>query len=117
FGPFELDRGAGELRKDGVRLRLQNKPLRVLEALIERPGALVTREELQKRLWSDDTFVDFDNSLNNAINRLRAALDDEAGSPRFVETVGRRGYRFVAKASTNSDPVERGGPQSAARPS
>ena len=71
FGPFELDRAAGALRKDGNRLRLQDKPLRVLEALVERPGALLTREELRKRLWSDDTFVDFDNSLNNAINRLR----------------------------------------------
>ena len=116
FGPFELDRAAGELRKGGVRLRLQDKPLRVLEALIERPGALVTREELRKRLWSNDTFVDFDNSLNNAINRLRAALDDEAGSPRFVETVGRRGYRFVAQASTDADPEGRGDSQPAARP-
>src|SRR5882724_2210863 len=96
FGRFELDRATGELRKDGSRLRLQDKPLRVLEALVERAGALVTREELRKRLWSDDTFVDFDNSLNNAINRLRAVLDDEAGNPRFVETMGRRGYRFVA---------------------
>ena len=116
FGPFELDRAAGELRKDGVRLRLQDKPLRVLEALIERPGALITREELRKRLWSDDTFVDFDNSLNNAINRLRAALDDEAGSPRFVETVGRRGYRFLAQASTDSEPAGHVEQQATARP-
>jgi DNA-binding winged helix-turn-helix (wHTH) protein len=107
FGPFALDLAAGELRKDGIRLRLQDKPLRVLEALIDRPGSLVTREELRKRLWSDDTFVDFDNSLNNAINRLRAALDDDAGSPRFVETVGRRGYRFLAQASTDAGPATR----------
>ena len=106
FGPFELDRATGELRKDRVRLRLQDRPLRVLEALVERPGALVTREELRKRLWSDDTFVDFDNSLNNAINRLRAALDDAADDPRFVETVGRRGYRFVAQASTDDRPAD-----------
>ena len=106
FGPFGLDLAAGELWKDGIRLRLQDKPLRVLEALIERPGSLVTREELRKRLWSDDTFVDFDNSLNNAINRLRAALDDEPGSPRFVETVGRRGYRFVAQAVTDAGPAD-----------
>jgi TolB-like protein len=106
FGPFGLDLAAGELRKDGIRLRLQDKPLRVLEALIERPGSLVTREELRKRLWSDDTFVDFDNSLNNAISRLRTALDDEAGSPRFVETVGRRGYRFVAPAVTDGGPAD-----------
>jgi TolB-like protein len=116
FGPFELDRAAGELRKGGVRLRLQDKPLRVLEALIERPGALVTREELRKRLWSDDTFVDFDNSLNNAINRLRAALDDEAGSPRFVETVGRRGYRFVAQVPTATGPADPGGARPSATP-
>ena len=115
FGPFELDRAAGELRKDGVRLRLQDKPLRVLEALIERPGAVITREELRKRLWSDDTFVDFDNSLNNAINRLRAALDDAAGSPRFVETVGRRGYRFLAQASTDSEAAGHVEPQPMAR--
>jgi TolB-like protein len=108
FGQFELDRAAGELRKDGSRLRLQDKPLRVLEALVERAGALVTRDELRKRLWSDDTFVDFDNSLNNAINRLRAVLDDEAANPRFVETMGRRGYRFVAKASIDSPPAEHG---------
>ena len=113
FGPFALDLAAGELRKDGIRLRLQDKPLRVLEALIDRPGSLVTREELRKRLWSDDTFVDFDNSLNNAINRLRAALDDDAGSPRFVETVGRRGYRFLAQASTDAGPADS---QAAARP-
>jgi DNA-binding winged helix-turn-helix (wHTH) protein len=113
FGPFGLDLPAGELRKDGIRLRLQDKPLRVLEALIERPGSLVTREELRKRLWSDDTFVDFDNSLNNAINRLRAALDDEAGSPRFVETVGRRGYRFRAPAVTDAGPADS---QTVARP-
>jgi TolB-like protein len=105
FGPFELDRAAGELRKDGSRLRLQDKPLRVLDALLECPGTLVTREQLRNRLWSDDTFVDFDNSLNNAINRLRAALDDEAARPRFVETVGRRGYRFIANPSTDSDPA------------
>src|SRR6185295_18347047 len=107
FGPFALDRAAGELRKDGVRLRLQDRPLRVLEALIERPGVLVTREELRRRLWSDDTFVDFDNSLNNAINRLRAALDDDAASPRFVATVGRRGYRFVGPASMDAGPADK----------
>ncbi len=117
FGRFELDRAAGELKRDGVRLRLQDKPLRVLEALVERPGNLVTREELRKRLWSDDTFVDFDNSLNNAINRLRAALEDEAGSPRFVETVGRRGHRFLAQVSTAPEPAGHVEPQPTARPS
>ena len=96
FGDFELDCAAGELRRDGVALRLQGKPLLVLEALLERPGALVSRDQLRRRLWSTDTYVDFDNSLNNAVNRLRAALGDDASQPRFVETVGRRGYRFTA---------------------
>ncbi len=95
FGAFELDRASGELRKDGAKLRVQGQPIRILEALIEARGALVTREELRARLWSDDTFVDFDNSLNNAVNRLRAALGDDAGSPKYIETVGRRGYRFI----------------------
>jgi TolB-like protein/tetratricopeptide (TPR) repeat protein len=117
FGPFELDRAAGELRKGGSRLRLQDKPLRVLEALVERAGALVTREELRRQLWSDDTFVDFDNSLNNAINRLRAALADEADKPRFVETVGRRGYRFVAQVVTEFAPAPDKDQQPSARPS
>lgn len=95
FGAFELDRSSGELRKDGAKLRAQGQPLRILEALIDAGGAIVTREDLRARLWSDDTFVDFDNSLNNAVNRLRAALGDEAGSPKYIETVGRRGYRFI----------------------
>ena len=88
FGSFELDLAAGELRKGGVvSLRRQDQLLRVLQTLTECPGALVTREELWKRLWPDDTFVDRDNRLNNAVRRLRAVLDDQAFSPRFVETV------------------------------
>src|SRR4051794_165174 len=94
FGAFELDRRSGELSKAGSRLRLQEGPLRVLQALIDRPGDIVTRDELRRCLWPDDTFVDFDNGLNSAVNRLRAALGDRAEKPRFVETVGRRGYRF-----------------------
>ena len=96
FGSFELDRRSGELLKAGSRLRLQEHPLRLLEALLDRSGDIVTREELQRRLWPDDTFVDFDNGLNSAINRLRAALGDRADKPRFIETVGGRGYRFIA---------------------
>ena len=100
FGVFELDRRSGELRKDGVRVRLQEQPLRVLDALLAEPGEPVTREALRQRLWPDDTFVDFDNGLNRAIDRLRAALGDEAGNPRFIETLERRGYRFIAPVAT-----------------
>src|SRR5215475_10681105 len=96
FRNFELDRRSGELVKGGSRLRLQEAPLRVLEALIDRPGEVVTREELQRKLWSADTFVDFDNGLNTAVNRLRSSLGDSAGKPKFIETIGRRGYRFIA---------------------
>jgi Tol biopolymer transport system component/DNA-binding winged helix-turn-helix (wHTH) protein len=96
FGAFELDARTGELRKHGVRLKIQDQPFQVLQALLERPGELVTREELQTRIWANDTFVDFDQSLNRAINKVREALSDTAGSPRFVETLPRRGYRFIA---------------------
>lgn len=111
FGSFELDRRAGELRRSGTRLRLQERPLRVLEALLDRPGDVVTREELRRRLWSEDTFVDFDNGLNSAINRLRTSLGDTADKPRFVETVGRRGYRFIAPLS-NVDVSSQAAPHS-----
>lgn len=96
FEGFELDPGSGELRKQGTRLRLQEQPLKVLTALLEQPGRVVTREELRKRLWGGDTFVEFDHGLNAAVNRLREALHDSAESPRYVETVARRGYRFIA---------------------
>lgn len=96
FGVFELDLRAGELRKHGVRVRLQEQPFQVLAMLLAHPGDLVTREELQKKLWPADTFVNFDHGLNKAINKLRDALGDSAESPRFVETVARRGYRFLA---------------------
>src|ERR1700756_250652 len=97
FGVFELDPYAGELRKHGVRVRLQEQPLQVLATLLEHPGEIVTREELQKKLWPADTFVDFDHGLNKVINKIREALSDSAESPRFVETVSRRGYRFLAE--------------------
>ncbi len=96
FGVFELDLTAGELRKSGTRLRLQGQPLQVLALLLERAGEVVTREELRQSLWSSDTFVDFDHSLNTAINKLREALGDSASSPRYIETLARRGYRFIA---------------------
>jgi DNA-binding winged helix-turn-helix (wHTH) protein/Tol biopolymer transport system component len=95
FGMYELDRSAMELRKNGRLIRLQEQPCRVLAILAERPGELVTREQLQVQIWGD-TFVDFDQSLNRAVNRIREALDDNAGAPRYVETVPRRGYRFIA---------------------
>lgn len=96
FGVFELDARTGELRKHGVKLRLQGQPLQVLQALVERPGEVVTREELQHRLWSSNVFVDFDNGLNTATNRLRIALGDSAENPRYIETLARAGYRFIA---------------------
>jgi TolB-like protein/DNA-binding winged helix-turn-helix (wHTH) protein/Flp pilus assembly protein TadD len=96
FGIFEADLRTGELRKRGVRIRLQEQPFRVLAVLLTRPGELVTRDELRGRLWAADTFVDFEHGLNKAINKIREALGDSAESPRFVETVPRRGYRFIA---------------------
>ena len=96
FGVFELDLRAGELRKRGVRVRLQQQPFQVLAILIAQAGQVVSREELQKTVWPADTFVDFDHGLNKAINKIREALGDSAESPRFVETVARRGYRFIA---------------------
>jgi len=96
FGVFEVDLKTGELRKSGIRIKLQDQPFQILAMLLERPGEVVTREELQQRLWPTDTFVDFDHSINAAITRLRQALDDTAGNSRFVETLARRGYRFIA---------------------
>jgi Tol biopolymer transport system component/DNA-binding winged helix-turn-helix (wHTH) protein len=98
FGVFEVDLRAGELRKNGLKVRLTGQPFQVLAMLLERPGEVVTREDLQKRLWPADTFVDFDHSLNTAINKIREALGDSAENPRFVETMPRRGYRFIAPA-------------------
>src|SRR5581483_7642734 len=96
FGVFEVDARAAELRKHGTRIHLQEQPFHILMLLLERPGELVTREELRQKLWSADTFVDFDRNLNKAINKLRLALGDSAESPRFIETLHRRGYRFIA---------------------
>jgi len=96
FGVFELDLSVGELRRNGVKLRLQEQPFQVLALLLERTGEVITREELQQKLWPSDTFVDFDHSLNTAINKVREALGDSASSPRYVETLARRGYRFIA---------------------
>jgi len=96
FGVFEVDLRAGELRKQGAKVKLQEQPFQVLQVLLEKPGEIVTREELRKRIWPSDTFVDFEGGVNNAIKRLREALGDKADTPRFVETLPRRGYRFIA---------------------
>jgi TolB-like protein/DNA-binding winged helix-turn-helix (wHTH) protein/Tfp pilus assembly protein PilF len=104
FGEYELDHRAGELRKGGLRIRLQEQPLQVLQALLDNPGQVVTREELQKRIWPADTFVDFDHGLHAAVNRLRAALNDSADRPRYVETVARRGYRFIGQIESAPAP-------------
>lgn len=96
FGPFEVDVRARELRKNGARIKLQEQPFHVLTVLLQHSGEVVTRDELRQRIWADDTFVDFDNSLNTSVNKLREALGDSADSPRFIETLPRRGYRFVA---------------------
>ena len=100
FDPFEVDVAAGQLRKHGIKLRLSGQPLEILIMLLERPGIVVTREEIQQRLWSTETFVDFENSLNKAVNKLRQALSDSPDQPTYIETLPRRGYRFLA-------PVER----------
>src|SRR3984885_1686320 len=96
FGAFEADERTGELRKQGRRLAVQGQPLQVLLMLVRRPGDLVTRTEIQQALWPDGTFVDFDHGLNTAINKIREALGDSAANPQFVETLAKRGYRFMA---------------------
>ena len=100
FGVFEADLKTGELRRSGVRVRLQSQPFKLLAALLSRPGEIVTREELQQLLWGTDTTVDFDHSLGIAVNKLREALGDHAENPRFVETLAKRGYRFIAPVKT-----------------
>jgi TolB-like protein/DNA-binding winged helix-turn-helix (wHTH) protein len=96
FGPFEFDLASGELFRDGERTKLQGRPVEVLALLIERAGELVTRDELKARLWAADTFVDFDNNLNATVRKLREALGDSADAARYIETLPRRGYRFIA---------------------
>src|SRR2546425_459874 len=107
FGAFEVDLEAGEVRKHGIRLKLQEQPFQVLALLLRRPGQVVTREELRTQLWSADTFVDFEHGLNTAINKLREALGDSADNPRFIETLPRRGYRLIAPV-TEADGATRG---------
>src|SRR5262244_1715903 len=103
FSTFEVNLQTGELRKQGQKLKLQEQPFQVLAALLERPGEVVTREELRRKLWPSDTFVDFDHSLNAAIKRLRDVLGDAADTPIFIETLARRGYRFIAPIDGSSE--------------
>ncbi len=105
FGAFELDGSSGELRRNGFRVHLSEQPLQILNLLVEHPGQLVTREELRKRLWSEDTFVDFEHGLNAAVKRLREALGDSAEHPRYIETIPRRGYRFISEVVQAGPPV------------
>src|SRR5690349_13886787 len=100
FGAYEVDLRTGELRKHGLRIKLQDQPFQILAMLLEHPGDLVTREQIKERLWPAETFVDFDHSVNTAIRRLRDALSDSADNPRYVETLPRRGYRFIAGVQT-----------------
>ena len=102
FAAFAVDLQAGELRKHGVKIRLQEQPFQMLAVLLERPGEVVTREELRKRLWSGNTFVDFEHSLATAVKKLRRALGDSAAHSRFIETLPRRGYRFIATLEADS---------------
>src|SRR5690349_11835294 len=100
FGNFEVDFRTGELRKNGLRIKLHSQPLAVLEMLLQTPGEVVTREQLHQKLWGGDTFVDFEQGLNKAINKLRDALGDSAESPRYIETLPRRGYRFIGTVTS-----------------
>lgn len=105
FGVFEVNVASGELRKNGARIRMQEQPFQVLTELLLHAGSVVTRDELRTKIWPADTFVDFDHSLNTAVNKIRDALGDSAASPRFVETLARRGYRFVAPVDSVAIPT------------
>ena len=105
FGPFLADLRAGELYKRGKRIKIQQQPMQVLTALLERPREVVTREELRQRIWPADTFVDFEHSLNTAIKKMREALGDRAGRPNYVETLPRRGYRFLKQVELSEEPA------------
>src|SRR5450432_4672499 len=109
FGEFEADLRAAELRKRGHRLKTQMQPFQILVALLERPGDVVTREEMRLRLWPEDTFVDFDHGLNTAVAKLREALGDSAASPKYVETIAKRGYRFLAEVEKVEETVASAG--------
>src|SRR5690242_11517221 len=104
FGVFEVNAASGELRKNGVRIRVQEQPFQILLLLLNRSGEIVAREEIRARLWPDNTFVDFDNAISSAVRKLREALNDNADTPRFIETIARRGYRFIGPIAVSSPP-------------
>jgi TolB-like protein/DNA-binding winged helix-turn-helix (wHTH) protein/Tfp pilus assembly protein PilF len=116
FGPFDVDLRSGEIHKHGIRLKLQDQPFQVLALLLEHPGDVVTREELRQKLWPADTFVDFDTSVNSAIKKLRDALGDSAEEPRYIETLPRRGYRFIACIENGAQPAPPAGEESQLSP-
>src|SRR5271154_2801102 len=111
FGPFELNPEEGTLARNGIRVRLQDLPYRLLLMLVERPGEIVTREEVRQRLWPENTFVEFDNSLGVAIRKVRDSLGDDADTPRYVETIPRRGYRFLGPVTVLGSDLPRGNEQ------
>jgi cholera toxin transcriptional activator len=110
FGVFEANRATGELRKSGFRIRLQDQPFQILLMMLDRPGEVVSREQIQQRLWPEGTFVEFEHSIGTAIKKLRQALGDDADTPRYIETLPRRGYRFIAQV--DSLPAEPAPPRS-----
>src|SRR5438132_10955186 len=114
FGTYEVSLQSGEVRKAGVRIRVQQQPMKLLEILLERPGEVVTREELRSRVWADESFGDFDQAVNIAIAKLRSALGDSADNPRFIETLPKRGYRFIADVSVVDADARTKRPESAA---
>ena len=116
FGPFEVDPEAGELRKHGLRIRLQKQPFEILNALLNRPNEVVTREELRQRIWGSDTVVDFEHGLNAAMNKLRQALADSPDNPRYIETVAGVGYRLLVSVESISQPGLQETPASTGRP-
>src|ERR1700760_2513535 len=111
FGTYEVSLQSGEVRKSGLRIRVQQQPLKLLEVLLERPGEVVTREELRSRLWPDESFGDFDQAVNIAIAKLRSALGDSAENPRYIETLPKRGYRFIADVSVLDADTQRKRPE------
>src|ERR1700689_2997092 len=114
FGTFEVSLHSGELRKAGLRIRVQQQPLKLLEVLLERPGEVVTREELRSRVWPNESFGDFDQAVKIAIAKLRSALGDSAENPRYIETLPKRGYRFIAEVSVVDTGIRAKTPESAA---